>query len=139
MKQEAFALAKASWLWLLLVEQIFPNKGLHRLVPVDLADHRAGVVIVGDVGGIFCQEISYDLIDRVIAFFGQSLVHTTENTAHILFVVAGYGELQGGFIRHGLSLLFFLIIYGHYNRNLSDCKVANAEIFVNFLLKNADR
>ena len=138
--KEAFAVAKASWPFgLLFLEEIFANQNLHQLIPVDLADHAAGIVVVGDVGGILGQQVSNDLVDGIVAFFGQGFVHTTENTAHILFIVAGYGELQGGFIRHGLSLLFFLINYGHYNRKISDCKVLNAEFFVNFCMKNAGR
>ena len=93
-QKEAFAVAKASWLGrLVLLEQIFAHQRLHQFIPVDLADHTAGIVVVGDVGGILGQQVSNDLVDGIVAFFSQGFVHTTENTAHILFIVAGYGEL----------------------------------------------
>ena len=91
---------------MLVVEQVFPNQNLHHFVPVDLADHAAGVVVVGDVGWVLGQKVTYNLIDGVIALFGQGIKHTPENTAHVLFVVTGYGKFQGVFFRHGLSLLW---------------------------------
>ena len=98
-------MAKASWLWLLLVEQIFPNKGLHQFIPVDLADHTAGVVIVGDVGGLLGQQIADDLVHRVVALFLQSVEDGTKGAAHIILVVAGYDKFLCILVRHGVDLL----------------------------------
>jgi hypothetical protein len=121
-QKEAFAVAKASWLGsLILLEQILANQRLHQLVPVNLADHAPGVVVIGDIGGVFGQKITYDLIDGVVTLLAQGIEHTPENSAHILFVVAGYGKLQGFTIRHGLSLLK-LKIHRYYSPKLAMCK-----------------
>ena len=101
MQKEAFAVAKASWLGLLLVEQILAHQRLHQLVPVDLADLGTGIVVIGDIGGVFGQKIAYDLIDGVVTLLAQGIEHTPENSAHILFIIAGNGKLQCRFIRHG--------------------------------------
>ena len=91
-KQEAFAVAKASWLGLRFVNQIFAHQNLHQLVPIDLTDHAPGTTIVGDIGGVLGEQIADDLIDGVVAFFVQGVEHTTEYGAHIVFVVAGHCE-----------------------------------------------
>ena len=52
-----------------LLEQVLANQHLHQLVPVDLADHAPGVVVICDIGGIFGQQVADDLIDGIIAFF----------------------------------------------------------------------
>jgi hypothetical protein len=103
-EKEAFAVAKASWLGLLIPEQITLHKLLKKLVPIKLTDHAAGIVVIRDISGIFRQQIADDLIDRIITFFVQSIEDTPENTMHILFVVAGYCKLNGIF-RHDFNLL----------------------------------
>ena len=86
-------------------EQVFPYQNLHQLVPVDLADAAAGIVVVGDVGGVFGQKIANDLVDGIITFLGQGIKHTPEDPAHVLLVIAGYCEFLSILIRHGLYLL----------------------------------
>ena len=85
------------------LEQILLDQDLHQLIPVDLADAAAGVVVIGDVGGVFGQKIADDLVDGIITFLGQGIKHTPEDPAHVLFVVAGYCEFQGIFSRHGIQ------------------------------------
>ena len=89
-KQEAFARAKASWLGSFFFEQIFPNQTLHQLVPVDLTDHAAGIVVVGDVGGVLGQQVAHDLIDGIVTFLRQGFIHTAENLSHIFIIVRNY-------------------------------------------------
>ena len=55
-----------------LLSQIPPHQHLQQLITVDLADECAGTHVVGDIGGIFGENITNDLIDGVIAFFLQS-------------------------------------------------------------------
>ena len=84
--------------------QIAADQLLQKLVPIQLADHTAGVVVIGDIGGILGQQVAHDLIDGIIALFLQSVEHGTQGTAHILFIIAGNGKLNGIF-RHGFDLL----------------------------------
>ena len=97
-------MAKASWLGLVLNRQIIANQLLHQLVPIQLTNHAAGIIVVGNIGGIFCEQVADDLIDGILAFFIQSIEHTMQNTAHILFIIAGNGELDG-ILCHGIDLL----------------------------------
>ena len=103
-KQEAFAVAKASWLGSFSDVEIIAHQLLHQLVPVQLTDHAAGIVVVGDIGGIFCEQVADDLIDGIIAFFIQSIEYTTQNPAHIFLVIAGNRKLDGT-LCHGFDLL----------------------------------
>ena len=50
-----------------LLEQVFPNQHLHQLVPVNLADHTPGTVVIGDIGGIFRQQLADDLVNGILA------------------------------------------------------------------------
>jgi hypothetical protein len=100
--KEAFAVAKASCG--ISLGQIAPNQFLQQLITIQLADHAACIVVVGDIGGILGQQISDDLVDRVVTLFPQSIEHSPEDAAHIVFVVTGDCELNGIF-RHGFDLL----------------------------------
>ena len=97
-------MAKASWLGSFSDGEIIAHQLLHQLVPVQLTDHAAGIVVVGDIGGIFCEQLTDDLIDGIIAFFIQSIEYTTQNAAHIFLIVAGNSKLDGA-ICHGSDLL----------------------------------
>lgn len=50
------------------VEEIVPHKLLKKLVAVQLADQTARVVVVGDVCRILGEQVTDDLVDRVITF-----------------------------------------------------------------------
>ena len=84
-------MAKASWLN--ESGQIAAYQFLQELVPVQLADHTAGVVVVGDIGGILGQQVANDLVNGIITLFLQSVEYGAENSAHIVLVVAGNSEL----------------------------------------------
>ena len=64
----------------------------------------AGGAVIGDVGGVFGEQITHDLVDGVVTFFVQGIEHTPEYLPHIVFL---FGDLEflGFHIRHGLSLL----------------------------------
>ena len=85
----------------ILGEQLLPDEHLHQLVPVDLADHASGAVVVGNIGGILSQQVSDDLIDGVVAFFCQGLIHTPKNPAHIIAIVIWYCKFLRILIGHG--------------------------------------
>ena len=100
-KQEAFAVAKASWPVSVLNGQIVADQFLHQFIPVHLTDHAAGIVVIGDIGGIFREQIADDLIDGIVTFLIQSIEDTTQDPAHILFVIARNSKFNSVLIRHG--------------------------------------
>ena len=57
-----------------LLAQIAFHQHLQQLIAVDLTDQGTGVVMICDVSGILGQNVTHDLIDRVIAFFLQSMI-----------------------------------------------------------------
>ena len=89
------------------IKKFFASLTLQKLVPVQFADHAAGIVVIGDIGRVLCQQVTDDLVDRVVTFFVQGVGHTPEDTVHILFVITGNRELDGVF-RHGIDLLYLI-------------------------------
>jgi len=51
-----------------LIGKIGFDQCRHQLIPIDFANQRPGIFISCDVGGVFRQNITDDLIDRVIPF-----------------------------------------------------------------------
>ena len=88
-----------------LLSQVLADQLLQQFVPVKLTDHAAGVVVVGDIGGILGQKIAHNLIDGIIALFLQRIEYRAKNASHILFVVTGNGKFQSALISHGIDLL----------------------------------
>ena len=87
-----------------ILEQIALDQRLHQFIPVQLADHAASIIVVGNIGGIFCQQVANDLIDGVLTLFVQGVEHCAQNSRHIFLVIAGNCELNGVF-RHRIDLL----------------------------------
>ena len=85
--------------------QIAANQLLKKLVPIQLADHTAGVVVIGDVGGILGQQVAHDLVHGVVALFLQGVEHRAQDPAHIVLVIAGDDKFLCILIRHGFDLL----------------------------------
>ena len=113
--KEAFAVAKASWPFgLLFLEEIFANQNLHQLIPVDLADHAAGVVVVGDIGGILGEQIADNLVDGIITLFVESIEHTAEYPAHIVLIVAGYSKFDSAVHFVFLNVIDLLLLESLY-------------------------
>src|SRR5690606_1314780 len=89
--------------------QIKSYQFLHQLVPLHLADHRPGVVVPGNVGGIPRQQIPDDLIDRVVSLLLQGFINEHEHLLgrHFLFLSA---EVEFHRLVHGsLNLAFVLV------------------------------
>lgn len=61
---------------LLLIKQIALDQLLEELVPVQLTNHGAGVVVICNIGGIFGQKVPYDLIDGVVTLFAEGVLKT---------------------------------------------------------------
>ena len=75
--------------------QILTHQLLQQLVPVHLADHGTGVVVVGDIGGILGQDIADDLIDGIIALLLQRLIHCGQDRLDLQIALIAQTELAG--------------------------------------------
>ena len=84
-------------------EKVAANQSLHHLVPVQFTNHAAGIVVIGDISGILGEQIANDLVDGVVALFGQGIEHTPERAAHGVLIVAGYCKLDGAVVRQGVD------------------------------------
>ena len=100
-------MAKASRRVLGIFKQVTVYQCLEQFVPVNLTNHAAGIIVIGDIGGILCQQVANDLVNGVITLFVQSVEHITENSAHIVFIIAGHSKLDGisGIVHYGNDLL----------------------------------
>jgi hypothetical protein len=87
------------------LEQIAVNQILEQLITVQLANHTSSVLVVSDVGGVFCQKITNNLVNGIITLFIQSIEHIPQNSPHIFLIIAGYCELYGIAFRHWNGLL----------------------------------
>jgi hypothetical protein len=85
-------------------EQIATDQFLQKLIPIQLTNHAACIVVIGDVGGILGEQITNDLVDGVVALFTQGVEHTPERAAHRVLIIAGYCKFNGAVVRHGVDL-----------------------------------
>ena len=90
------------------VFQVTSYQLLEQLITIDLTDHAAGTVVIGDVGRIFGQKIANDLIDGIIAFFIQSVEYIPKNSAHFICIIGRNGKLNGVVVRQVIDLLCIL-------------------------------
>jgi hypothetical protein len=90
------------------LEEIAANQLLHEFVAIQLADQAACVVVTGDVSGVFTEQITNDLVYRVISLLVQSIEHAPKNPTHIFFVITGDGELNGVASGHDIDLLSYI-------------------------------
>ena len=79
---------------LILVEQVTVYQILQKLVTIQFADHASGIIVICDISGILSQQITHNLIDGIIALFVQSIEHASQNTSHVLLIIAGYCKLN---------------------------------------------
>jgi hypothetical protein len=87
------------------LKQIAVNQILEQLITVQLANHTSCIVVVSDVGGVFCQKITNNLVNGIITLFIQSIEHIPKNSSHILLIIAGDCKFNGTAFRHGNDLL----------------------------------
>ena len=64
------------------VKQVMTDQLLKKLIPIQFADKAASVVVVCDIGRILGQQVTDDLIDRVVALLTQSAVDCGQNGLH---------------------------------------------------------
>ena len=93
-----------------LIRQIALHQGTQKLVPVDLADQATGILVIGDVSGVFSEKIAHDLIDRIVTLFAQGVKNALEDQPHIFLIIAGDSEFYGMF-RQNVDLLECLFRY----------------------------
>ena len=56
-----------------------PDQLLEEVVAVNLTDEGAGIVEIGDIGGVLREKISHNLVDRVVPLFAERVVNRGEN------------------------------------------------------------
>src|SRR5699024_11314751 len=71
---------------LVLLDQL-----LQQLVPIQLADQGAGVVVVGDIGRVLREDVPHDLIDGVVSFLLKGAVYGGQHLfdLRVLFIEIG--------------------------------------------------
>ena len=70
-----------------------------------MADEGAGVIVGGDIGGVFAEDIANQLVDGIVALFQQRLIYGGQGSLQFLFPVFLDGKRDGGFgIGHIVTL-----------------------------------
>ena len=95
---------------ILSVEQIALHQLLEQLVPVQLADHASGTVVIGDVGGVLGEKVAHNLVGGVIALLAQSVVNGAQDLTRGQLFTAGDRKLDGVVTRHLIDLLCILTL-----------------------------
>ena len=77
---------------------------IHKLITVNFAYQTACVVVIGNIGRVLSQDISGYLVDRVISFFKQGIIHRLEYVFDFALPIFLYGKGSGFVIfkSHGL-------------------------------------
>ena len=73
--------------------QVTLHQHLQQLVAVDLANQRAGMVMIGNLSGIFGKDIPHDLVDRIVSLFFQCLVDCGHDLFDLLILFLADIEL----------------------------------------------
>ena len=105
--------AIASGCFAVSIEEIILHQFLQQFIAVDLADQAARIVVVGDVGGVFREKITYDLIDGIVALFAERTIHGGQNPLHFRLRVIGYYELDGIVVVQGFRLLTLILLLSY--------------------------
>ena len=58
-----------------LFVKVILEQFLHKLVPVDTADERSGIVVIGDVSRILRENVADDLIYGVVSLHHEGVIH----------------------------------------------------------------
>ena len=99
------ALSVRPFLSVMSVPEILLYQFLQQLVPIQLADQGAGVVVVGDIGGVLREDVSHDLIDGIIALFLQRAVYATQDLLDLRVLFVLNAEFPGVIHLHAAHLL----------------------------------
>ena len=90
-----------------LLAQILADQNLQQLVTVDFTDQRAGVVMVGDIGGILRKDIADDLVDGVVALFLQRLVYRGKDRVDLRVTLLHQIEFTGKIVHTETTLSLY--------------------------------
>ena len=66
--------------------EIIAHQLLQQLISIQLTDEGAGVIEVGDIGGILGEDIAYDLVDGVVPFLLQRVIDLGEDLTGLPFL-----------------------------------------------------
>lgn len=69
-----------------------------------MADEGAGVIVGGDIGGVFAEDIANQLVDGIVALFQQRLIYGGQGSLQFLFPVFLDGKEMVGSVLAILSL-----------------------------------
>ena len=78
-----------------LLVQIPADQNLQQLVAVDFPDQGAGIVVVGDIGGVLGKDVAHDLVDGVISLFLQCPIDGGKDLVDLRVLVHGNFKLPG--------------------------------------------
>ena len=70
---------------------------MQQLVAIQLADQRAGVVMVRDIGGVLRQDVAHDLVDGIIALILQRGINGGQNMTDLSVLFLRNIKLSGKF------------------------------------------
>ena len=84
----------------LLIKQVTLDQLLEEFIPVQLTNHGAGIVVIGDISGVFSQEIPDNLIDGIVPLFAEGVENRVENPMHVFAFITGDSEFDGVVIQH---------------------------------------
>ena len=99
----------------MIIREVTANELLEQFISVETADLTAGAIVVRNVGRVLSQQITDDLVDGIVTFFGQCGMNAAKDLLHTFLIVGRNGELNGA-VSHGLDLLcdIMTIITGFY-------------------------
>ena len=80
-----------------LLSEVAAHKRLQQLVAIQLADQRAGVVMVRDIGGVLRQDVAHDLVDGIIALILQRGINGGQNMTDLSVLFLRNIKLSGKF------------------------------------------
>ena len=80
-----------------LLAEVAAHKRLQQLVAIQLADQRAGVVMVRDIGGVLRQDVAHDLVDGIIALILQRGINGGQNMTDLSVLFLRNIKLSGKF------------------------------------------
>ena len=83
------------------IQALFGGEGDKAGSGGDVQSVLAGVVVVGDVGGIFREDVPHKLVDGVVAFLLQGAVNLRQHGADLAVLIIVNGE-DGGRFAHTL-------------------------------------
>ena len=96
----------------LLIKQVTLDQLLEEFIPVQLTNHGAGIVVIGDISGVFSQEIPDNLIDGIVALFLKGLIDGSQDVPNFCILFVHNAEFSGEIIHTDTAFLLSMkIVY----------------------------